>query len=254
MLLFRILRNIRKHRDVFGSIRGIIIYFKIKLNRTNKIVIPGIRYPFSLRSASSDIAIFYQVFFNKEYAIDLKFEPKFIIDAGANIGLSAIYFSNRFPDAQIISIEPEDENFTLLEKNTLPYTKVVRKKAALSNLNDEELFVDSVGLGHSGFVTTNTPSSQAKNKVKTISVDQVMSESGFDIIDILKIDIEGHEKEVFEKGTDLWLPKTKCLVIELHDHMKKGCSTSLFNAIIKYNFSLDIKGENLVFINNDLVL
>jgi len=216
-------------------------------------ILSDVQYPFSLRSASSDVAIFHQIFYDKEYAIDFAFEPKFIVDAGANIGLAAIYFANRFPNAQLVSIEPEVENFRLLEKNTLPYFNVRRKNVALSNSNNEELIVDSVGLGYSGFVTTNVASESSKNRVKTISVDQILEESEFDIIDILKIDIEGYEKEVFEKNAELWLPKTRCLIIELHDNMKKGCSTSVFKAIVQHNFSMDIKGENLIFTNNDLV-
>jgi hypothetical protein len=69
-------------------------------------------------------------------------------------------------------------------------------------------------------------------------------------IDILKLDIEGSEKEVFETGYEHWLPKINILIIELHDKMKKGCSRAVFNAISKYDFSFDIKGENIIFTNN----
>ena len=69
-------------------------------------------------------------------------------------------------------------------------------------------------------------------------------------IDVLKLDIEGSEKEVFEEGYENWLPKTKLLLVELHDKMKKGCSRSVLNAVNKYDFSFDIKGENIIFTNN----
>ena len=55
--------------------------------------------------------------------------------------------------------------------------------------------------------------------------------------------------EVFESNTEGWLPKTRVLIIELHDRMKPGCSKAVFNAIGKHNFSLDMKGENLIFTN-----
>ena len=69
-------------------------------------------------------------------------------------------------------------------------------------------------------------------------------------IDVLKLDIEGSEKEVFEENFEKWLPLTKVLIIELHDEMKKGCSRAVFNAMNKFDFSFDTKGENIIFTNN----
>ena len=44
--------------------------------------------------------------------------PKpFIIDCGANIGLSVIYLKNLYPDAEIVAFEPDEQNFQLLQKN-----------------------------------------------------------------------------------------------------------------------------------------
>ena len=68
-------------------------------------------------------------------------------------------------------------------------------------------------------------------------------------IDILKLDIEGSEKEVFSAGFENWMPKTKVIIIELHDAMKPGCSRAVFAAVNKYNFSFNIKGENIIFTN-----
>ena len=201
------------------------------------------------------LPFFIRSFFDKEYDIQFPFEPRTIIDAGANIGLAAIYFTNLFPKAEIISIEPESANFQLLKENTTRYSNVKLLNMALSSESDLELIVDNVGLGHSGFITTEVSNASeiAKNKIQTISIERLLAESEFDELDIVKIDIEGHEKEVFELNAEKWLPKTKCLIIELHDNMKKGCSTSLFKAITRHNFSMEISGENLVFYNNDLV-
>ena len=60
-------------------------------------------------------------------------------------------------------------------------------------------------------------------------------------------------KEVFEKDTDYWLPKTKAIFVETHDRMRKGSSKAVFNAISQYNFSFSTSDENLVFINEDLL-
>ena len=77
-----------------------------------------------------------------------------------------------------------------------------------------------------------------------------MADYGITVLDLVKIDIEGAEKELFENGYEKWLPKTRVLVVELHDRMKPGCSKSVFSAICQYDFSFSHKGENLIFTNN----
>ena len=77
--------------------------------------IPGIQSPVNLRLNTSDIPTFEKIFVHLEYQVDRIIDPKVIIDAGANIGLSAIYFSNKYPSANIIAIEPETFLFKLLE-------------------------------------------------------------------------------------------------------------------------------------------
>lgn len=85
---------------------------------------PTYSQPITLRNSTSDIPIFNHVIFNQEYGLDYDFEPKIIIDCYANIGLAIVYFKNRFPNAKIISIEPEQSNFEMLLKNTQNYTDI----------------------------------------------------------------------------------------------------------------------------------
>jgi Methyltransferase FkbM domain len=79
-----------------------------------------------------------------------------------------------------------------------------------------------------------------------------MKERNWDTIDILKLDIEGAEKKVFESGYEQWLPKVKVLIVELHDRMRSGCSETVFKAVSQYSFSNEIRGENHIFFNKDL--
>lgn len=85
----------------------------------------------------------------------------------------------------------------------------------------------------------------------SITIDKIIELYNIDKIDILKIDIEGSEKEVFEESE--WLDKVNILIIELHDRMKKGCSQSVLNSVMKFDFSLQINGENLIFIKSKLI-
>lgn len=235
--------------------KGFGIYLKLILGKTDNIFLPEIVSPITLRSKTSDIPTFYHIFFYDHYKINLKFQPETIIDAGANIGLATIYFANKYPKSKIISIEPENSNFKMLEKNILNYPNVKAIKKALSNLSNQVLNIVDKGYGKWGFITELKEESSGYNLtncIETVTIEDIMKEENFKIIDILKIDIEGAEKELFESNTLFWLPRTRCIIIELHDWMKKGCSKSVFEAITKYNFSFSLKGENLVFINEDI--
>jgi FkbM family methyltransferase len=226
-----------------------MIYLMIRLNRTSSMRIPGIRHPISLRSNHSDLTSFREVFLKKEYDIPIvePFTPEIIIDAGANVGLTSVFFSNRYPNAQVISVEPDRENFECLQKNVSDYKNIIPIKGALWSSAEEISLVDK-GYGERGYIIE----SGGKNTVEAFSIPSLMQYYDIKRIDILKIDIEGSEKEVFSVETEKWLPVTKYLIIELHDRMKPGCSNSVFTAMSKYNFKCSIKGENLVFINTGI--
>jgi FkbM family methyltransferase len=208
-----------------------------------------------LRKKSTDLLAYHQIFTFKEYDMDLGFVPKFIIDAGANIGLATVFFSKKFPEAKIISIEPEQNNFSMLESNTVSFKNVTCIKKALSNIANRRINVVDKGLGNWGFVTQNqnqNDNSKIIDSVTTITIDEILLDYNLNHIDLLKIDIEGGEKQLFECHYENWLPKTKCIVIELHDGITIGCSTSFFKAISRYDFSYFNRGENLLFINNTI--
>ena len=176
------------------------------------------------------------------------FEPKVILDCGANVGYAAVYFKNEFPNARIISIEPEKFNFELLLKNTKEYSDMTCLMGGIWN-KSTHLTIKDVGLGNWGFMIEESIN-PTEDSIKAYTIENLMKQFCIDQIDILKIDIEGSEKELFESGYEYWLPKTKVLIIELHDRMRNGCSKSLFSALSNYNFSTTHKGENIyVFMN-----
>ncbi len=235
--------------------RFLYVSAKMRFNFSDKLMFEKIPSPIYLRKKTSDIPTFHQIFTFKDYDINLDFTPVNIIDAGANIGLAAVFFATKFPSATIVCVEPEKSNFGMIEKNTAGYSNIHPLKRAISNVTDLSLNVVDSGGGNWSFTTQsteNTITGKVIDKVETISIGKIMSENKFDSIDILKIDIEGAEKELFESNYEAWLPRTRCLIIELHDGMKVGCSKSFFNAISKYDFSYKQRGENLIFINTKM--
>lgn len=192
--------------------------------------------PLIIRKNTSDIEVFKQIFVSREYNFAININPKIIVDAGANVGYSALYFANRFPKAKIIAIEPEKENFKILKQNTLIYDNIQSIKAGLWYKKTKLKIVDN-GLGEWGFKT------EEGQDVPTITIDEILDK--YKKIDILKIDIEGAEKEIFSHNCD-WIDKVDILVIELHDRFREGCSESFYSAIKKYNFKISQRGENII--------
>ena len=220
---------------------------KIDIPKLQLIKINGLSIPFAFRPNSTDVYVMQQIFQNVDYALPIKnFHPKLILDCGGNIGCSAIFFTNVYPDAQIYAVEPDKMNFKILKLNTVFYDNVHPINSALW---DKETFicVKDVGLGEWGYMTIDTTADNP-HAIKTTTVSKILAESGFDEIDLMKIDIEGAEKEVFSApDVDDWLSKVKVLVIELHDRMKKGCSRAFFTAMSKYDWHFELRGENLIF-------
>lgn len=227
------------------------IYLKIKLNRLDKISLPNIKHSFSIRNNPFDLATLEEVLLQKTYRVPNNIQPKYIIDAGGNIGLTAIYFANLFPEAQIITIEPDSDNFQVLQKNVHPYKNIQAINKGVW-FKPAYLKVVDTGIGNNGFTVKEVLEKESFD-VEAISLEEILKQFNWPYIDILKIDIEGSEKELFENNANVWLPKTKILFVELHDRMKEGCSQSVFKAITQFNFSCEIVGENLLFINNDLI-
>jgi len=93
--------------------------------------------------------------------------------------------------------------------------------------------------------------SSGPGDVVMATVDDLLAEFSLPHIDILKLDIESAEKQLFSENYMSWLSKTRIILIELHDWMEPGCSRSFFTAINEAfpNYSFYQVGENSVISN-----
>ena len=241
---FSTLSRIFKNIEVFG-IQGFRLW-RGKISKKNNLVgynLRGLKNKLYLRTNTSDHATFWQIFLDMQYEYLVNFTPKTIIDCGANIGLASVFFANKYPNATIISVEPESSNFEILKMNTEKYPNVHCLKKGIW---DKETNLEIIDNGHGkwAFVTKEVDY-QNENTISAISINDIMKQFSFDQLDIAKIDIEGSEKVIFSKNYTEWLNKTKLVIIELHDKMEHGASHSFFNAMSHYDYVMDIKGENI---------
>jgi FkbM family methyltransferase len=210
--------------------------------------IKGIEHPVYVRIPSTDVSVLKQVLIERHYEFDFDFSPRTIIDAGANIGLSAIFFANRFSDAEIVAIEPEESNYQLLVRNSAHYSNIIPMRAALWKSNGFVSLVDP-GAGDHGFQTKETGIG-VKNESKSIpatTVDGLMDKLGWSSLDLLKVDIEGSEKEVFDSPAP-WIDHTRAIMIELHDELRSGCRDRFATATKGFRNG-GRRGESVMVVN-----
>jgi FkbM family methyltransferase len=204
----------------------------------------AIRHPVHLRLRTTDQEVYPEILLQGFYAYDLGFSPKTIVDAGANIGMASIYFTHRYPEARVVAIEAEASNFALLAKNVRPYSSITPIHAALWS-EDGEISVSqpdpSTRAGGEYAFFTHEGSGV---KVRAITMPTLMKEMQIRSVDLLKVDIEGAEKEVFEACN--WMNAVRCLMIELHDRFKPGCSEAVTS--VAQAFSKSQRGETTVYI------
>ena len=220
------------------------------LRSLNLQIIDVFGLPFSYRGETSDEIVGKEILEGGKYALPIEdFQPKVIIDCGANIGYSTLYYANTYPDAQIYAIEPEKFNFKFLRYNTLFYDNIHLTKAAVWG-KEASVRLEETELGASGYMADET-SADDPNAIKTTTLGKLIYENGINEIDLLKIDVEGAEKEIFgAEGVDDWLGKVKVLSLVIHDELKSGASFAVFKAISKYKWTFSANGNVLTFIRD----
>ncbi len=221
-----------------------LINSKFKKNKTENIKLSGIASYITLSNFTNDVSTLFKIFFGKEYDITLKNTPKVIIDCGANIGLSAVFYANKYPHALIIAIEPDETNFKFLEINTSFYKNVKCIKNAVWSHSTKMSLIDE-GTGNWGLKTVEGLI-QGAICIDAVSLDDVIKNFNISKIDILKIDIEGAEKELFSKNYAHWLSLTCVIAIELHDRDDKSIADVFYTAINTLSHKVYLKGENVI--------
>jgi FkbM family methyltransferase len=186
--------------------------------------------PIIVRSATPDLRVALASL-GKEFeplAEDFPSEQKgLIIDAGGYIGTAAIALAKIYPNCTIATIEPSSENYRTLLKNIRGFDNIVPIQAALvADGGSESIDLMSRGNGEWGFTTIKKPMDHPVTfleRVKAVTVDDILSSLGFDRVFVLKMDIEGAERDLMADASS-WLDRVDILLIELHERIVAGCA------------------------------
>jgi FkbM family methyltransferase len=187
-------------------------------------------YQLYIRTNTPDLNVAISSLCDKEYDHLNLSNPRIIIDAGANIGTSSIFFARKYPDARIFAVEPETSNFELLKKNTRNYDNIVPIKAAIWSKNCTRT-IQNRFTGHWGYTVSETTNriESTGQEINCKTINTLMNEHEIELIDLLKMDIEGGEKDVLENSQD-WIDSVDTITVELHDRICMGCDRACYLA------------------------
>ncbi|MBI4323482.1 MAG: FkbM family methyltransferase [Candidatus Omnitrophica bacterium] len=167
----------------------------------------------STAPGNSDLSVLYEIFGRGVYDLTLLHDPMVIVDLGSYIGLSALYFRLRYPQARLYCVEPDPDNYARLCRNTAHLPNLERFPYAIAGGSGRrELYLSSKQTcGHSLYQAEYHKRSV---EVECVTLEGFLQRLGGKAIDILKFDIEGAETEVFSNFRAP-LP-IGCFIGELH--------------------------------------
>ena len=177
------------------------------------------------RSGSADPFVLYQVLFKSgkkaEYYVPPALKPEIILDIGSNIGASILYFHRQFPGAKTFGFEPHPDTFRILQENVAHLPGVTIFNYGLGATQQRiAVRADNVNFGafstDGRFKDRGHPAATVECDVRRL--DDVLREIGITQVDLIKIDCEGAEADVFSTLPDAILNQCQWIVGEFHDH------------------------------------
>jgi FkbM family methyltransferase len=210
--------------------------------KTMELSIDGIARPVICRPGHTDRVSLCQVILERDADIELPYTPRLIIDGGANVGYASVVFANRYPNATIVAVEPDADNFRLAQQNCAPYKNVHLVQGGIWT-KDAWLVVDNPDAGSDAFQLREVEH-QVPGAVRGHTVASLAKKWGFDEIDLLKLDIEGAEEPIFNNPDRAWLDQVRALVIETHG---AGALAAVESAFASRDYDRRLNGEKLVF-------
>lgn len=169
----------------------------------------NLTHPIEVRPSTTDLNTVIDTVVREEYGRHLpERELLTLIDAGAFIGDTSAWYLSRYPRLRTWALEPNPANYPLAVRNLSHYgERATVLPLALASREGKVRF--------SGEATGGAISDDGI-EVETTTVTRLLEQIPGDSVDVLKIDIEGAELDVFSAGAEVWLPKVGLIIVELH--------------------------------------
>lgn len=213
-----------------------------------KVRVPEISTPLLMRPIDSDIDVLVQVFIDRDCDISLNYKPRLIIDAGAYIGYTTLFFATKFSGSKVVAVEPDLQNYDLLCRNCSQYSNIFPIRGAIWDSNAALKIFNP--WSKSWTIRVSEIDDPSIESIRGITILDLLNEFKATEIDILKIDIEGSEEKIFSSKHTDWINAVKTMIIEVHG---KKCEEAILRAISEHNFQVTKKGEKLILTRRQFI-
>jgi FkbM family methyltransferase len=206
----------------------------------------GMQHPIYVRRNTSDLAVLVQVFLERQYDIALdrlrSLPGAGFIDCGANIGLTSRFFLDALPDRRAVLIEPCPDNLRICRQNLAPYGSSVKViPGAVWQQDGLSFGLTDTGLLEWGVQCRVNESLLAKEgAARTYTMETLARMLGDDPVGLVKIDIEGGERDLFANGDVSWVRHVKNIAIEIHGD---SCAAAVESGLSNFRFDVENCGE-----------
>lgn len=201
----------------------------------------GSRTALLVRPRHTDINCLWQIFGGLDVKLPGDAQPAFIIDGGANVGYASVYFANAYPNARVIAVEPEQGNVDVLRRNVAPYPQVEVVHGGIWS-ETARLKIQNPDAPSWSFSMVSA-SDEDQDAIAGYSIPDLMQRSGANRIGLLKLDVEGGERELFTNGLDRWIDLVDVVQLEIHG---SEAHDAVFSAIRNLDFAVSYQGEKVL--------
>lgn len=165
----------------------------------------------SVRPGTTDVILYVDIVVHEQYGHAGLDHPRVIVDAGANVGIASAYFLENFPSARLIALEPDPDNASLCRSNLARFGPRAKVLSCALWGSPARLALAPELRGTWAAHVAPIPSGE----IEGVTVPALLAQEGIERLDLLKIDIEGAELDVFGAGLLDWMDRVDCIQIEL---------------------------------------
>jgi len=140
--------------------------------------------------------------FVAEIGSRLQLKPRIVFDVGAHIGITALEFSDAFPEATIYAFEPGTDNFRRMKANLAGTSNVQFVQLGIADTNSSASLSMDPAHPSMASVAHAAPGGMTET-IKLVTLDDYCRANAVRKIDVMKIDTEGYEMQALQGATGL---------------------------------------------------
>lgn len=143
-------------------------------------------------------------------------EPKVVVDIGANVGAFSIYCQSRFPGIKVHAFEPMAEAFSYAERNFAPFPSMKARHLGLSDRDVQAVLYHGRDRPSQSSLIAAPQCATTTEAVTLVDAASILERLEITTISILKVDTEGCEVPILSRLVP-WLPSTDLVHLEYHN-------------------------------------